>query len=249
MARQSTAPSVQLVNEESALLQEHERAPRPSSSTDPTQISEDSRESSIPHVVAFAPFEELHEQLEEFANDILTFEPTDPEELLREVEEQHHHEHQRTSSSLEGVLGIHPSDDPRGSHGNGSRRLSHDLSEVLTYPEEQMIESHFTSSPEKLGLVSLAVLVFYNVSGGPFGMETTVRAGGNFYAILGFLIMPFVWSLQEALMTAELGTTFPEASGGVAWVEGTFVEEALRGARIGLFPQAVRICISTIPNP
>jgi Amino acid permease len=93
---------------------------------------------------------------------------------------------------------------------------------ILTYPEEQVIESHFTSSPEKLGLVPLAVLVFYNVSGGPFGIETTVRAGGHFYALLGFLIMPFVWSLQEALMTAELGTTFVEASGGVAWVEEAF---------------------------
>lgn len=79
------------------------------------------------------------------------------------------------------------------------------------------------SSPEKrLGVWSMAVLVFYSVSGGPFGIETTVRAGGNFYAILGFLVMPFCWSLQEALMTAELGTAFPEASGGVAWVEEAF---------------------------
>jgi hypothetical protein len=92
----------------------------------------------------------------------------------------------------------------------------------LTYPEEQIIESHYTSSPEKLGVISLAVLVFYNVSGGPFGVETTVRAGGNFYALVGFLVMPFCWSLQEALLTAELGSTFVEASGGVAWVEEAF---------------------------
>ena len=92
----------------------------------------------------------------------------------------------------------------------------------LTYPEEQIIESHYTSSPEKLGVIPLAVLVFYNVSGGPFGVETTVRAGGNFYALLGFLVMPFCWSLQEALLTAELGSTFVEASGGVAWVEEAF---------------------------
>lgn len=84
-------------------------------------------------------------------------------------------------------------------------------------PEEEML-----SSPEKLGVISMAILVFYNVSGGPFGIETTVRAGGNLYALLGFLIMPFVWSLQEALMTAELGTAFPEASGGVVWVEEAF---------------------------
>jgi amino acid transporter len=34
--------------------------------------------------------------------------------------------------------------------------------------------------------------------------------------------MPWVWSVQEALITAELGTAFPEASGGVAWVEEAF---------------------------
>jgi len=61
-------------------------------------------------------------------------------------------------------------------------------------------------SGEKLGVLSMAVLVFYNVSGGPFGIETTVRAGGNLYALLGFLVMPLVWSLPEALVTAELGT-------------------------------------------
>jgi hypothetical protein len=229
MPRQSSSvPSLDLVNEESALLQDTERGSLGLSLTAPAADAEDDRdathESFIPNVVAFAHFEDLQEHLEEFASDMLTFEPTDPQELLREVEEQHNHEHQRTPSSLETLFGIHPSEEPKESNDIDEHRESQDINEILTYPEEQMIESHFTSSPEKLGVVSLAVLVFYNVSGGPFGMETTVRAGGNFYALLGFLIMPFVWSLQEALMTAELGTTFVEASGGVAWVEGTFLE-------------------------
>jgi hypothetical protein len=93
------------------------------------------------------------------------------------------------------------------------------------HSETAGIEGRSSSSPpipEKLGVVSMAVLVFYSVSGGPFGIETTVRAGGNFYAILGFLVMPLMWSLQEALMTAELGTALPEASGGVVWVEEAF---------------------------
>jgi amino acid transporter len=105
---------------------------------------------------------------------------------------------------------------------SGYRSHSESVYDGLTYPEEQVIESHYTENPEKLGCVALAVLVFYNVSGGPFGIETTVRAGGFFYALLGFLVFPFIWSLQEALMTAELGTTFVEASGGVAWVEEAF---------------------------
>ena len=70
----------------------------------------------------------------------------------------------------------------------------------------------------------LAVLIFYTVSGGPFGIEPSIRAAGNFYCILGFLIFPFVWAVPEALMTAELGAAFQDASGGVAWVEHAFGE-------------------------
>ena len=81
-------------------------------------------------------------------------------------------------------------------------------------------------SPEKLGIIPLVVMIFYSVSGGPFGCEATVRTGGNFYTLLGFGIMPFIWSMQEALVTAELGTAFPEASGGVAWVEEAFGQNA-----------------------
>ncbi|GAX25254.1 hypothetical protein FisN_5Lh336 [Fistulifera solaris] len=76
--------------------------------------------------------------------------------------------------------------------------------------------------PGKIGVLPLAVIVFYNVSGGPFGVEASVRSAGNFYTLLGFLIMPFLWSLQEAAITAELGAAFPESSGGVAWVEEAF---------------------------
>mmetsp|Transcript_7124 Transcript_7124/g.21007 ORF Transcript_7124/g.21007 Transcript_7124/m.21007 type:complete len:570 (+) Transcript_7124:270-1979(+) len=74
----------------------------------------------------------------------------------------------------------------------------------------------------KLGVAPFAVIIFYNVSGGPFGIESSVRAGGFLPSILGFAILPFFWSIQEALMTAELGTAIPEASGGVAWVEEAF---------------------------
>jgi hypothetical protein len=152
--------------------------------------------------------------IQEIVHAIMTFEPTDPDELVREVTEYR-------QNSLQIDTEVEPidcEDEEQNDHddfatASHARRPSA-LGQDLTYPEEQIIENHYTSSPEKLGVISLAVLVFYNVSGGPFGIETAVRAGGNFYAILGFLIMPFVWSLQEALMTAELGSTFVEASGG-----------------------------------
>lgn len=64
----------------------------------------------------------------------------------------------------------------------------------------------------------LVLLIFYGVSGGPFGVEPVVAAGGPFLALLGFLLLPLVWSIPEAMVTAELSTTFPEPSGCVAWV-------------------------------
>ena len=81
-----------------------------------------------------------------------------------------------------------------------------------------------TEHQAPLKLWPLAVLVFYNVSGGPFGIEPSIRAAGNFYAILGFVIFPFVWSLPEALVTAELGSAFQDPSAGVAWVEEAYGE-------------------------
>lgn len=60
-----------------------------------------------------------------------------------------------------------------------------------------MADHHHHLPSYRLGLIPLTILVFYNVSGGPFGIEAAVRAGGNRMALLGFLIGPLVWSLQE----------------------------------------------------
>ena len=64
----------------------------------------------------------------------------------------------------------------------------------------------------KLSALALAMLVFYKVSGGPFGCEPSVKAAGPFFALLGFLIFPIVWVMPEAMVTAELGSAFPEPS-------------------------------------
>lgn len=49
-------------------------------------------------------------------------------------------------------------------------------------------------------------------------MEPVVASGGPLLALAGFIFLPLVWSIPEALVTAELSTTFPEAAGCVAWV-------------------------------
>jgi len=66
---------------------------------------------------------------------------------------------------------------------------------------------------QKLSTLALAVLVFYKVSGGPFGCEPSVKAAGPFVAILGFIITPIIWCIPEALVTAELGSAYPGKKG------------------------------------
>lgn len=75
----------------------------------------------------------------------------------------------------------------------------------------------------KLTVLPLIALIFYEVSGGPFGVEDSVRAGGGpLLSLLGFLIFPLVWSIPEALVTAELATSFPENGGYVIWISSAF---------------------------
>ncbi|KAL3613782.1 proline dehydrogenase [Castilleja foliolosa] len=71
---------------------------------------------------------------------------------------------------------------------------------------------------KKISVLPLIFLIFYEVSGGPFGVEDTVGAAGPLIALAGFLIFPLIWSIPEALITAEMGTMFPENSGYVVWV-------------------------------
>ena len=74
----------------------------------------------------------------------------------------------------------------------------------------------------KVGVWMLVGLIYYSVSGGPLGVEVAVRAGGPALALLGFLVMPVIWSAPEALMTAELSVAYPEAAGFSAWTNAAF---------------------------
>ncbi|KAH7835550.1 hypothetical protein Vadar_027254 [Vaccinium darrowii] len=85
------------------------------------------------------------------------------------------------------------------------------------------VKNKATKSNPKLKLLPLIALIFYDVSGGPFGVEDSVRAGGGpLLSLLGFLIFPLFWSIPEALVTAELATSFPENGGYVVWISAAF---------------------------
>ncbi|GKV21770.1 hypothetical protein SLEP1_g31718 [Rubroshorea leprosula] len=75
---------------------------------------------------------------------------------------------------------------------------------------------------KKLTLVPLIFLIYFEVAGGPFGEEPAVKAAGPLLALIGFLVFPFIWSIPEALVTAELSTAFPGNGGFVVWADRAF---------------------------
>ncbi|KAF2314535.1 hypothetical protein GH714_027400 [Hevea brasiliensis] len=79
-----------------------------------------------------------------------------------------------------------------------------------------------TKLTKKLSLLPLIFIIYFEVAGGPFGEEPAVQAAGPLYALLGFLIFPFIWSIPEALITAELATAYPGNGGFVIWAERAF---------------------------
>jgi hypothetical protein len=94
--------------------------------------------------------------------------------------------------------------------------LTEGIAEVTEVLEEQVLPVRPREGGDhdkKLSALALSILVFYKVSGGPFGCEPTVRAAGPMYALLGFSLFPLVWCIQEVLVTAELGSAYPEPSG------------------------------------
>uniref|UniRef100_A0A061QYC5 Amino acid transporter n=1 Tax=Tetraselmis sp. GSL018 TaxID=582737 RepID=A0A061QYC5_9CHLO len=114
-------------------------------------------------------------------------------------------------------MGIHEA----ATGANGPQGDSNGPAEV--YDLEPLISNSIRPHRHRvLKLLPLVALIFYEVSGGPFGIEDAVSTGGPLLSLLGFIVLPVIWSIPEALVTAELASTFPENSGYVAWVTEAF---------------------------
>ncbi|XP_027919096.1 probable polyamine transporter At3g13620 [Vigna unguiculata] len=98
------------------------------------------------------------------------------------------------------------------------------LQHLLDHREGTEREQHGanTKPHKKLALLPLVFLIYFEVAGGPYGEEPAVGAAGPLIAIFGFVVFPFIWSIPEALLTAELATTFPGNGGFVIWANEAF---------------------------
>ncbi len=74
----------------------------------------------------------------------------------------------------------------------------------------------------ELGLVALAAVIFFNVSGGPYGIEDMVPTFGPGLTLLLLVLVPLLWSVPVALVLAELSGAIPDDAGYIAWTTRAF---------------------------
>jgi len=68
----------------------------------------------------------------------------------------------------------------------------------------------------------MAAIFFFNVSGGPYGIEDTVASFGPGMTLVLLLLTPVLWSLPVALAMSELAAAMPDAGGYVTWTRRAF---------------------------
>jgi len=68
----------------------------------------------------------------------------------------------------------------------------------------------------------MAAIFFFNVSGGPYGIEDMVPSFGPGMALVLLLLTPLLWSLPVALAMSELAAAMPDEGGYVTWTRRAF---------------------------
>lgn len=71
----------------------------------------------------------------------------------------------------------------------------------------------------KLKLLTLIPVIFFSVSGGPYGLEEIVTSVGPFNTLFLVLILPIIWTIPETMIVAELSSNYPVKGGYYRWVE------------------------------
>ena len=73
-----------------------------------------------------------------------------------------------------------------------------------------------------IGVVAVAAISFFNVSGGPWGSEEIFSTAGPMMGTAGLLLFAVFFSLPQCLCTAELACAFPSNGGYAVWVREAF---------------------------
>lgn len=72
---------------------------------------------------------------------------------------------------------------------------------------------------KKLKLIPLAAVIFFTVSGGPYGLEPLLGYAGKDGALMLLLIVPILWDIPAILTVFELNSMMPVNGGYYQWVK------------------------------
>lgn len=72
---------------------------------------------------------------------------------------------------------------------------------------------------KKIRLVQLVAVVFFTVSGGPYGLEPLLTYAGQHGAILLLLLTPLLWDVPAIYTVLELNSIMPVTGGYYKWVK------------------------------
>ena len=84
-------------------------------------------------------------------------------------------------------------------------------------------------SRKRLHVIQLAALIFFTVSGGPYGLEPLLGYAGSHGALLLLMITPLLWDVPAILTVLELNSMMPVTGGYYQWVKLTL------GLRFGFY--------------
>lgn len=82
---------------------------------------------------------------------------------------------------------------------------------------------------KKLRPLQLIVIIFFTVSGGPYGLESLISYAGSHATLLLLLITPIFWDVPAILTVAELNSMMPIEGGYYQWVKNAL------GMRFGFY--------------
>ncbi len=85
------------------------------------------------------------------------------------------------------------------------------------------------SKQKKLRVLQLAAVIFFTVSGGPYGLEPLLTYAGAHGAFMLLVITPFLWDVPAMFTVLELNSMMPVAGGYYQWVKKTL------GLRFGFY--------------
>ncbi|HEY4875850.1 MAG TPA: APC family permease, partial [Puia sp.] len=75
------------------------------------------------------------------------------------------------------------------------------------------------SPRNRLKVLQLAAVIFFTVSGGPYGIEPLFTYAGEHAALLLLMIAPLLWDLPTILTVLELNGMMPVNGGYYQWVK------------------------------